>query len=174
MIPAISATGMNVALGGAAILHDVSIWTWPTHHRTDAPPPGLLEAGQRDIRTLLGLLEQGLDGRDFLCGEVSIADIALFPHLQSLKVLGLGPERSTVPHVCAWLERMRALPFVRRDLDVVRRGVAEKFHGREVSPYESERIVWRGDRLEWLFAHGFHDWWAGEWRAGRAIVPRSL
>lgn len=157
-----------------AILHDVSIWTWPTHHRTDAPPPGLLEAGRRDLQTLFGTLEHGLGGGDFLCGDVSIADIALFPHLQSLKVLGLAPERPTCPRVCAWLERMRALPFVRRDLDVVRRGVAEKFHGGEASPYESERIVWRGDRLEWLFVNGFHDWWAGELRAGRAIVPRSL
>jgi glutathione S-transferase len=157
-----------------AILHDVSIWAWPTHHRPDAPPPGLLEAGQRDLRTLFDMLERGLGERDFLCGDVSVADIALFPHLQSTKVLGLAPERPIHPRLCAWLERMRTLPFVRRDLDVVRRGVAEKFRGGEPPPYESERVVWRGDRLEWLFVSGFHDWWAGELRAGRAIVPRSL
>src|SRR5262245_2042733 len=28
-----------------AIVHDVSIWTWPTHRRSDAPPTGLVEAG---------------------------------------------------------------------------------------------------------------------------------
>jgi hypothetical protein len=32
------------------------------------------------------------------------------------------------------------------------------------SPYEGASIVWRGDRLEWLFANGFHDWWLGELR----------
>ena len=24
-----------------AIIHDVSLWTWPTHHRSDAPPAGV-------------------------------------------------------------------------------------------------------------------------------------
>jgi hypothetical protein len=41
------------------------------------------------------------------------------------------------------------------------------------SPYESERIVWRGDRIEWLIAHGYWDWFQSELEAGRAIVPRS-
>jgi len=42
------------------------------------------------------------------------------------------------------------------------------------APYEGETIVWRGDRLEWLFHHGFADWWMEELRAGRAVVPSSL
>jgi glutathione S-transferase len=157
-----------------AILHDVSIWMWPTHHRADAPPAGLIEAGRRDLQRILALLEDGLGAEDFLCGDVSIADIALFPHVQSLRVLGLPPEPKAYPRTCAWLDRMRSLPFVRRDLDVVRRGVAEKLKGPGPSPYESERIIWRGDRLEWLFANGFHAWWANELIAGRAVVPVSL
>jgi len=36
-----------------AIVHDISLWTWPTHHRKDAPPPGLLDAGHRDLEALL-------------------------------------------------------------------------------------------------------------------------
>ncbi len=32
-----------------AILHDISLWAWPTHQRSDEPPPGLIEAGQRDL-----------------------------------------------------------------------------------------------------------------------------
>jgi glutathione S-transferase len=31
-----------------AVIHDISLWTWPTHHRSDRPPGGLLEAGRRD------------------------------------------------------------------------------------------------------------------------------
>ena len=26
--------------------HDISIWIWPTHHRSDQPPAGLIEAGR--------------------------------------------------------------------------------------------------------------------------------
>ncbi len=29
-----------------AIIHDVSIWTWPTHKRPDTVPDGLLQAGR--------------------------------------------------------------------------------------------------------------------------------
>jgi glutathione S-transferase len=157
-----------------AILHDISIWMWPTHHRTDAPPAGLIEAGRRDLQRVLTMVEEALRAEDFLCGAVSIADVALFPHLQSLRLLGLSPDPHAHPRVHAWLGRMRTLPFVRSDLDMVRRGVAEKFGGPGASPYESERIIWRGDRLEWLFANGFHGWWANEMTAGRAVVPASL
>ena len=34
------------------------------------------------------------------------------------------------------------------------------------------RIVWRGDRIEWLLAHGFHEWFVSEIRAGRVAWPR--
>jgi glutathione S-transferase len=157
-----------------AILHDISIWMWPTHRRTDAPPAGLIEAGRRDLSRILTMIEDALAAEKFLCGDVSIADIALFPHVQSLRVLGLPPDAREHPRIHDWLGRMRSLPFVRSDLEVVRRGVAEKFGGPGASPYESERIIWRGDRLEWLFANGFHGWWANEMTAGRVVVPVSL
>jgi len=41
------------------------------------------------------------------------------------------------------------------------------------SPYEAEKVVWRGDRIEWLLAHGFRDWFQAELESGRAVVPRS-
>jgi hypothetical protein len=34
-------------------------------------------------------------------------------------------------------------------------------------------IIWRGDRVEWLLARGFHDWFLGEIRAGRVAWPRA-
>jgi glutathione S-transferase len=156
-----------------AIIHDVSIWTWPTHRRSDVPPPGLVEAGLRDLTQVFDRLEEALAGRDFLCGEVTIADLALFPHLSSLKVLGISFEPVRRPNLAAWDRRLRALPIVRTDLETVRQAAVEKF-GTGKSPYESQAIVWRGDRLEWLFHHGFADWWMAEVRAGRAIVPSSL
>lgn len=156
-----------------AILHDISLWMWPTHHRADVPPAGLIEAGRRDLQTIVRSLEDVLQTADFLCADLSIADIAMFPHLQSLRVLGLAPEPAAYPRVCMWLDRMRALPCVRRDLERVRLGVAT-VSGPGPTPYEGERVVWRGDRLEWLFANGFHAWWAEELNVGRAVVPASL
>ena len=43
-----------------AIIHDISLWAWPTHRRTDEPPAGLLEAGRRDLDALLAELEKAL------------------------------------------------------------------------------------------------------------------
>lgn len=156
-----------------AILHDMSIWIWPTHHRADVPPAGLLEAGVRDIAKILARMEAALSGQDFLCESFSIADVAVFPHLSSLKPLGLAPGEDTHPRVSAWNRRLRAMPIVQQDLDTVKRAAREKFVEGH-SPYEAERIVWRGDRIEWLFRQGFVDWWYEEYRAGRAVVPSAL
>jgi glutathione S-transferase len=154
-----------------AVVHDVSLWAWPTHRRTDAPPAGLLEAGRRDLETLLGRLEEALGGARFVCGEVSIADLALFPHVSSLKLLGVSLE--PFPAVLRWNREMRAQPVVREDLEHVKRSAIEKF-AAGASPYEAEKVVWRGDRIEWLVANGFHEWFASELAAGRAVVPRPL
>lgn len=154
-----------------AIIHDISLWTWPTHHRSDAPPAGLLEAGQRDLEIVLAELDQAIGPNDFLCGAPSIADFALFPHLSSLKVLGLP--MAAFPNVLRWNASMRTLPCVRSDLDYVRRSAMEKF-ASGASPYEAERVVWRGDRIEWLLARGFQEWFWSELASGRAVVPSSV
>jgi glutathione S-transferase len=154
-----------------AIIHDVSLWTWPTHRRTDAPPTGLLEAGHRDLEIVLAEFDHALGPNDFLCGTPSVADVALFPHLSSVKLLGLPME--AFPNVLRWNVRMRTLPCVRSDLDYVRRSAIEKF-APGASPYEAEKVVWRGDRIEWLLVHGFRDWFWSELASGRAVVPRSV
>lgn len=159
-----------------AVVHDVSIWTWPTHHRCDSPPAGLIEAAHRDLRRVLERMEAVLapDARGFLCGEASIADLALFPHVSSFRLLGLPPTPEVYPAVCAWLRRVRELPAVQRDLEHVKQQARAKFATPQSSPYESEKIVWRGDRLEWMLANGFHGWWLEELAAGRAVVPSAL
>ena len=68
---------------------------------------------------------------------------------------------------------MRALPAVQVDLEHVKRSVTEKFSSG-ASPYEAEKVVWRGDRIEWLLAHGFGAWLQSELACGRAIVPRPV
>src|SRR5262245_29842719 len=108
--------------------------SWPTHHRSDSPPTGLLEAGQRDLEVVLEEFDRALGSNDFLCGTPSIADVALFPHVSSLKVLGVPME--PFPNVLHWNASMRTLPCVRSDLDHVRRSAMEKF-APGASPYEA-------------------------------------
>lgn len=39
------------------------------------------------------------------------------------------------------------------------------------SSFERTKIFWRGDRIEWLLARGFHEWFFGEIKAGRVLWP---
>jgi RNA polymerase-associated protein len=156
-----------------AIIHDISIWSWPTHRRQDHPPQGLIDAGRRDLWRILEKIETTLEGSGFLCGGLSIADLAVFPHLSSLKALGIVFDPSRHPGLCDWNRRMRTLGIVRRDLEYVKRIAIEKFI-QAPSPYEGEKIVWRGDRIEWLLHNGFQRWWLEEHTAGRAVVPASI
>ena len=156
-----------------AIIHNISIWTWPTHHRSDQPPKGLLEAGRRELRKILADLEGSIDLSGFVCDHLSIADFSLLPHISSLKPLGVLLDEAAFPKLLRWNRTMRMQSAVQEDLDYVKRSAIEKF-GSGQSPYEDEKIVWRGDRIEWLLAHGFQDWFISELSRDRAIVPRSV
>lgn len=154
-----------------AIIHDVSLWTWPTHHRTDQPPSGLLEAGRQDLEAVMRVLERAIEPQGFICGTVSIADFAVFPHVTSLRFIGVDLDKTRYPRLREWLARMRDLECVRKDLESTRLAAIEKF-GAGKSPYESDKVVWRGDRIEWLLARGFDAWWNAERATGRAVIPQ--
>ena len=156
-----------------AVVHDVSLWAWLTHSRQDQPPPGLIEAARRDLTAVLAQLEQALGDGSYICGELSVADLAVFPHTSSLKPLGIVLGEGSLPRVYAWFLRMREQPVVREDLAYVKRAATEKFV-ENPSPYEGEKVIWRGDRIEWLLSKGFDAWWAAERASGRAVVPSSL
>ena len=156
-----------------AIVHDISIWTWPTHERSDEPPKGLIEAGRRELLQVLADLEQTLGASRYVCNRLSVADLSLFPHISSLRILGVPLSEAAHPRLVAWNRRMRKNAAVRDDLEYVKKSAIQKF-GSGSSPYEAERIVWRGDRIEWLLAHGFQDWLLSEISHGRAIFPSSV
>jgi glutathione S-transferase len=151
-----------------AIMLDCSIWTWA--ERDDQPPPGLKETGQRDLDEIFARIEATLEDyptpQPF--GHWTIAEFALWPHLAALRPLAFTMDAATFPRVNAWFAAMR------RDkvfLDDARR-TAEfmKTIGANTS-FERTRIFWRGDRIEWLLARGFHDWFMREIESGRVIWP---
>ena len=151
-----------------AILHDVSIWTWPLLERPDSAPPGLIEAAREDLETIYGDLERELPADGFLCGDPSIADLALWPHLSGVRLLGLSFEPARCPRLTAWFDRLRRLPICRGDLERTREWMARtKAEGLRIP-----KIVWRGDRVEWMLARGFHEWFVSEIRQGRVGWPR--
>jgi len=148
-----------------AILIDISYWKWAD--RQDSMPDGLLEAARADLGLVYDALESDLAEQDFVSGALSIADIALFPHLASAKAMAVEFSAEKHPRLAAWFKRMRTLPICAADLQRARDFVAD-VKNRDV---ERQRIFWRGDRIEWLLARGFHDWFFNEIREHRVLWP---
>jgi glutathione S-transferase len=76
-----------------------------------------LEAGRKDLARYLAVLEQGLDGREWLEGTFTVADIAYAPHLWL--VAEGGYDFSGTPQVKAWLDRLWARAAWRRTVELV-------------------------------------------------------
>jgi glutathione S-transferase len=150
-----------------AILINISYWLWA--QRDDRMPDGLLDAARSDLQQAYAALERDLDGHPFVAGDtISIADIALFPHLTATRVHGLGYDAERHPRLHAWLKRLRGIDAFARDLARVKSFLAE-FTSSDT--HERKRIFWRGDRIEWMLARGQHAWFAGEIAADRVIWP---
>ena len=79
--------------------------------KCDHPYP--LERYTNEAKRLLGVLNTQLSDREYLVGELSIADIATFPWVDALDSgYGAGDviPVSDYPHVSAWLDRCKARP----------------------------------------------------------------
>ena len=147
------------------ILADISYWSWA--ERPDVMPAGMKEAAQTDLGRIYDALERDLEVSDFVCGELSIADLALFPHVSAVRVLGIpfSPERHA--SIAAWLKRMRGIEACRADLERARAYLAD-LGARNL---ERRRIFWRGGRIEWVLARGYHEWFVQEIVEGRVLWP---
>ena len=148
-----------------AILINISYWMWA--ERKDAMPEGLLDAAKADLRPIYAALDRDLAGSEFVCGALSIADMALFPHLSAAKAMGVEHSKSEHPHLARWLDQLRRLPICMADLRRARDYVA----GMKTLDVERRRIFWRGDRIEWMLARGFHDWFFREIAEDRVLWP---
>lgn len=88
------------------------------HRYASTPVPYGIERYQQETRRLLQVLDERLDGRDFICPDYSIADMACFPWVRIHKLTGVSLEQ--FPRVQAWYGRMRARPAVGRGVSLLR------------------------------------------------------
>ncbi|WP_062016432.1 glutathione S-transferase family protein [Aureimonas sp. AU4] len=93
------------------------------HFRQYAPEkiPYGIDRYTNECNRLYGVMNRRLEGREYLAGDYSIADMAsvgwIVPHANQ------GQNLDDFPHLKAWFERMNARPAVRRGLEV---GKAER------------------------------------------------
>jgi glutathione S-transferase len=130
-----------------------------------AMPEGLLGGARRDIRSLYDQLEGQLQGRAFVCGEVSAADFSLYPQVVSGAALDLPLDRSVHRSVLGWLRRMRERPEGQSDLAAVR----EWWANRVKQTVDTERVNWGTFRLEWLLANGGLDFFSDQVRRDKVL-----
>tara|TARA_B100001123_G_scaffold172043_1_gene197786 strand:- start:860 stop:1252 length:393 start_codon:yes stop_codon:yes gene_type:complete len=81
----------------------------------------------------IGVLERRLEGRKFIVGEYSIADIASWPWIMLYKKF--LQTLDNFPNVAQWHDTMRSRPQVRAGVDV-----GKEFR-RQTSPSEAERKI---------------------------------
>ena len=148
-----------------AILVDISYWSWA--ERPDSMPEGLKEAAQRDLDRIYSALERDLQDNDYVCGELSVADFALFVQLTAVKPLGVSFTAESHPSLLAWFKRVRQIDAFRADVERTR-GYLTNLSAINI---ERQKIFWRGDRIEWVLGAGFHEWFFREIEEGRVIWP---
>lgn len=89
------------------------------HHFSRFAPERIPYATERyvnETKRLYGVLNKQLIGQEYVAGEYSIADMAIFPWLLRYEWQGIDLEN--YPEVKAYMERMNARPAVQRALEI--------------------------------------------------------
>lgn len=116
-------------------------------------------------------LNRHLAGRDYFVGVFSRADIAFIPHITGLVHLG-HPISADTTHLAAWLGRMMERASVQRDGQAAL--AAWQSAQTDNDPFfRSDRIHWRGERVEWALRFGLGRWLVDEVEAGRAFFSNA-
>lgn len=73
------------------------------------------EKKRKEVLEVLKELDKKLEGRDYLCGDYTIADAAITPHVAALPILGM-----TIPaelkNLSAWFKRIQERPSFKQSL----------------------------------------------------------
>lgn len=89
------------------------------HHFSRFAPERIPYATERyvnETKRLYGVLDKQLVGQDYVTGEYSIADMAIFPWL--LRYEWQGIDLADYPEVSHYIERMQARPAVQKALAI--------------------------------------------------------
>lgn len=78
--------------------------------------PYAMDRYMREAKRLYGVLDARLEGRDYIAGEYSIADMACFPWIMTHKAQGLTLD--DFPNVKRWYALLRARPQLQAGLAV--------------------------------------------------------
>jgi GST-like protein len=78
--------------------------------------PSAIERYQKETKRLYTVLDARLQGREYLAGEYSIADIAHWPWVMAHEWAGVSIE--DLPRLREWLERVGARPACQRGIQV--------------------------------------------------------
>jgi glutathione S-transferase len=151
-----------------AIMLTCSIWTWAD--RKDEQPPGMQDAAQRDLDANFARIEESLATypSPMPFGHWTVAEFALWPHLTAVRALGFTMDAAQYPRLTTWFAAMRRDELFLEDA----RRTREYLKTVDDDPgFERAKIFWRGDRIEWLLARGFHDWFFKEIREDRVLWP---
>jgi GST-like protein len=98
------------------------------HFRAYAPEtiPYAVDRYTDEARRLYGVLERRLDGREYICGDFSIADMACWPWIVPHERQGI--DFDDFPNTRRWYDAMKSRPGVRRGFEVgqeIRKAMAE-------------------------------------------------
>ncbi len=88
------------------------------HFRAFAPEPVpyAIRRYTDEVNRLYGVLERRLAGRDYVSGDYSIADMAIWPWIVPHK--RQGQSLADYPHIATWFARVRDRPAVRRAFEI--------------------------------------------------------
>ena len=89
------------------------------HHCSRFAPERIPYATERyvnETKRLYGVLDKQLVGQDYVTGEYSIADMAIFPWL--LRYEWQGIDLADYPEISRYIERMQARPAVQKALAI--------------------------------------------------------
>jgi len=108
---------------------------------------GALDYGQNRYRNeahrLYGILDDQLDDNEFVAGELSIADFAIYPWAIPHKLQDI--DFGEFPNVHRWYEALRARPKVQAGYEVLKR---ERDEARQLDSAESAKILFGKKQLE--------------------------
>jgi GSH-dependent disulfide-bond oxidoreductase len=88
------------------------------HFRKFAPEsiPYAIDRYEKETLRLYGVLDQQLQNQEFICGDYSIADIAIYPWVAIYEFQELTLDQH--PHLKRWVELMSQRPAVQKGMQV--------------------------------------------------------